>query len=30
MVREEIPHSKEIDYILDFVHSSKRGIVQPQ
>ncbi|MBQ7635654.1 MAG: acyl-ACP--UDP-N-acetylglucosamine O-acyltransferase [Bacteroidaceae bacterium] len=29
-VREEIPHSKEIDYILDFVHSSKRGIVQPQ
>ncbi len=27
-IRREIPMSKEIEYILDFVHSSKRGIIK--
>ncbi len=27
-IREEIPMSKEIEYILEFVHSSKRGIIK--
>lgn len=27
-IRQEIPMSKEIEYILDFVHSSKRGIIK--
>ena len=27
-IREEVPMSKEIEYILDFVHSSKRGIIK--
>lgn len=27
-IRAEIPMSKEISYILDFVHSSKRGIIK--
>lgn len=27
-IREEIPMSKEIEYILDFIHSSKRGIIK--
>lgn len=26
-IREQVPLSKEIEYILDFVHSSKRGII---
>ncbi len=27
-IRAEIPMSKEIEYIIDFVHSSKRGIIK--
>ena len=27
-IREEVPMSKEIEYIIDFVSSSKRGIVR--
>lgn len=27
-IKEEVPMSKEIEYILDFVHSSKRGIIK--
>lgn len=27
-IRAEVPMSKEIEYILDFVHSSKRGIIK--
>lgn len=27
-IRESIPQSKEIDYIIDFVESSKRGIIR--
>lgn len=27
-IKREVPMSKEIEYILDFVHSSKRGIIK--
>jgi acyl-[acyl carrier protein]--UDP-N-acetylglucosamine O-acyltransferase len=27
-IREQVPMSKEIEYILDFVTTSKRGIIK--
>ena len=27
-IREQVPMSPEIEYILEFVHSSKRGIIK--
>ena len=29
LIKEEVPMSKEIEYIIDFVKTSKRGIIQP-
>lgn len=29
LIKTEVPQSKEIDYIVDFVKTSKRGIIQP-